>query len=193
MFIVLFFSGMRMEEVSGLKWKRVCLQKGEIQIREVLVRLKGGKEFIKEPKTAGSKRDVKLPGFVVDALREQRKRTWKGSEEDFVFLNKAGRPVHFNSLNQKVFKPTLKKIGCDKKVSLRDTRASYITNALDKNERMSFIQKQVGHTTSNMIVNHYYRHTAGKEDGAKLEEAWNSTRVLPDLAPSSLEVTENTE
>jgi len=34
------------------------------------------------------------------------------------------------------------------------TRASFITNALDENERMSFIQMQVGHMTTRMIVDH---------------------------------------
>jgi hypothetical protein len=32
----------------------------------------------KKPKTESSIRDAKLPKFVVEALREQRKRTWKG-------------------------------------------------------------------------------------------------------------------
>ena len=184
LFIVLFFSGVRMEEASALKWKRVRFEEGIIQIREVLVRLKGGKIVIKKPKTESSIRDVKLPGFIIDALREQRKRTWKGDGDDFVFLNRAGRPMYHHTLNQKVFKPTLKKIGIDRSISLKDTRASYITNAMDKNERMSFIQKQVGHTTSDMIVRHYYRYTPAHDDGSRLENAWNSTRVLPDQDPS---------
>jgi integrase len=54
-------------------------------------------------------------------------------------------------------------------------RTSYITNALDRNERMSFIQKQVGHTTTRMIVDHYYRHVPAPDDGNRLEVAWNST------------------
>jgi hypothetical protein len=52
---------------------------------------------------------------------------------------------------------------------------SYTTNALDRNERMSFIQKQVGHTTTRMIVDHYYRHVPAPDDGDRLEEARNST------------------
>jgi integrase len=45
---------------------------------------------------------------------------------------------------------------------------------------MSFVQKQVGHTTTRMIVDHYYRYVPAPDDGAKLEEAWNSTRILPE-------------
>jgi integrase len=59
------------------------------------------------------------------------------------------------------------------------TSASNITNALDQNERMSFIQKQVGHATTRMIVDHYYRHVPAPDDGSRLEDAWNSTSILP--------------
>jgi len=81
----------------------------------------------------------------------------------------------------------LKKIGIDKNLSIKDARASYITNSLDQNERMSFIQKQVGHTTTRMIVDHYYRYTPAPDDGSHLENAWNSTRVLPELERTVLE------
>ncbi|MFO8113682.1 MAG: tyrosine-type recombinase/integrase, partial [Desulfosalsimonadaceae bacterium] len=192
LFTVLFFTGLRVEELAGLKWKRICFRQGVIKIREVLVHLKGGKMLIKPPKTKSSIRDIKLSGIVIDALRKQRERTWKGVGDDFVFLNKVGRPIRDNTLNQKVFHKTLKKIGVAKKVSLRDTRSSYMTNALDKNERVSFIVRQVGHSNSNMLIQHYYRHTPASEDGENLEKAWNSTRILPDQASSDLEVIDNT-
>jgi hypothetical protein len=53
-------------------------------------------------------------------------------------------------------------------------RASCITNALDHNERRSFIQKQVEKTTKRMIMDHYYRHLPAPDDGNRLEDAWNS-------------------
>jgi len=165
-----------------LKWKNVVFDEGVIQIRNNLVRGEGGKIIYKNPKTKSSARDVKIPQFVINALREQHKRTWKGKGENFVFLNKLGRPVHRHTLNHCVITPTLESIGVDTKISIKDTRASYITNSLDQNERMSFIQAQVGHTTTRMIVDHYYRHTPAPDDGAQLEKAWNSTRILPEPA-----------
>ncbi|MGM0532075.1 MAG: hypothetical protein ACQER7_12070 [Bacteroidota bacterium] len=38
--------------------------------------------------TCTSIRDIKLPAFVIDALQNQRKRSWKDREEDFDFINK---------------------------------------------------------------------------------------------------------
>ena len=67
------------------------------------------------------------------------------------------------------------------------------TSALDENERLSFIQKQVGHTTTRMIIDHYYRYTPAPDDGSHLEKALNSTRILPKLDGSDLEVHEKIE
>jgi integrase len=87
-----------------------------------------------------------------------------------------------------VIAPALEKIKMATHISARDTRASYITNALDQNERMSFIQKQVGHTTTRMIVDHYYRHVPAPDDGNRLEDAWNSTSILPVSKDADLQV-----
>jgi len=148
LFVVLFFSGIRIAEAAALKWKRVDFDEGLIKIRRNLVRVKGGEIIYKKPKTDSSIRDVTVPGFVIEALRDQRKKTWKGNGEDFVFLNKQGRPIHRHTINRCVINPTLKKLGITSPISIKDTRASFITNALDQNERMSFVQKQVGHTTT---------------------------------------------
>jgi len=165
LFILMFFSGIRVAEASALKWKHIDLAKGVVKIRRNLVRLKGGK----------------IPEFILESLREQRKRTWKGNGDDFVFLNKRGRPIHRHTMNRCVINPTLEKLGITTRISIKDTRASFITNAMDNNERMSYVQKQVGHITTRMIVDHYYRYVPVPDDGVKLENAWNSTSILPEL------------
>jgi len=106
--------------------------------------------------------------------------------------DKEGRHLHRHTLNRTVIAPALEKIKTATHISARDTRASYITNALDQNERMSFIQKQVGHTTTRMIVDHYYRHVPAPDDGDRLEGAWNSTTFLPPLKDADFQVSEKT-
>jgi len=61
--------------------------------------------------------------------------------------------------------------------SCKDTRSSYITNSLDNDERMGFIQKQVGHTTTKMIVEHYYNHLPAPDDGKGLEKAFKNVAL----------------
>jgi len=54
-------------------------------------------------------RAVKLPKSVVEALREQHKRTWKGEGENFVFLNKTIRHVQ---VSEKNMTKTTRAAGC---------------------------------------------------------------------------------
>lgn len=174
-FTVSFFTGARISELAALTWPRVDFNNKVLSIREALVYGE-----TKVPKTQSSIRDIKINKFVVDALREQRKLTWGKSE--YVFLNKAGRPLNAHTINGKVFKPTLEKAGLDTNRSCKDTRGTFITNALDLNEKMSFVQRQVGHTTTKMIINHYYNHIPSDDEGDKLEDAFEkSTRVVPKL------------
>ncbi len=193
LFLFMFFTGVRVAEAAGLKWKRVDFPSGIVKIRRNLVRINNGRIVYKEPKTEGSVRDVRLPDFVIEVLREQRKRTWKGDGNNFVFLSKTGLPIHRHTLNKNIIRPALKKAGIVSNTSIKDTRASYITNSLDNAERISFIQKQVGHKTSRMIIDHYYRYTPAPDDGLKLEKAWNSTRILPESADVENQSVENTE
>ena len=185
LFVVLFFSGLRIAEASGLKWKRVDLVQGIIKVQRNVIFIKG-EAIYKKPKTDSSYRDVKLPSHVIEALRQQRKRTWKGNGENFVFINKEGRFIHRHTLNNLVIQPALEKAGIDHHISIKDTRASFITNALDENERLSYIQQQVGHTTTRMIVDNYYRYVPALDDGGRLEKAWKTTSNPPEQKDADL-------
>ncbi|MFZ0611110.1 MAG: hypothetical protein WAM73_02625 [Desulfobacterales bacterium] len=65
---------------------------------------------------------------------------------------------------------TLKKAGLSVNRSCRDTRGTFITNALDANETMGFVQNQVGHSSIKPIVNHYYNRIPRVEDGQNLKK-----------------------
>lgn len=58
------------------------------------------------------------------------------------------------------------------KRSCKDTRSSYITNSIDNSERIGFVQNQVGHTNTKMIIEHYYKHIPAPQDGKGLEKAF---------------------
>jgi integrase len=177
LFIFLFFTGVRIGEAAGLKWKRVDIKNRKVRICKTIV-FCDGKPLYKSPKTHGSVRDIKLSASVVNALLEQQKRTWKGDGENFVFMSKRGRHINRHALNDTVFKPTLLKAGLPTNRSLKDTRASFITNSLDHNERLSFIQRQVGHNSTRMIIDHYYNYVPSADDGKKLESAWEIDQDL---------------
>ena len=178
LFMFLFFTGVRFGEAAALKWKRVNLKDCRVHICKTLV----DGEY-KEPKTESSIRDVKLSPIAIEALKMQKEHTFGKSE--FVFLNTFGRNINSHSVNFHVFKPTLLKSGLSSGRSCKDTRSSYITNSLDNNERMGFVQKQVGHTTTKMIVEHYYNHIPAPDDGKGLEKAFSDTISMDDFTPET--------
>ncbi len=169
LFTTMFFSGLRVAEMCGLQWKHIDLVNGIIKVRQNLVWLRG-KMYLKEPKNQSSRRDVMVGKVVVDELRTQRNQTWHGDQNNFVFVNKEGECLKATTLAVDVFKHTLKRAGLNANRSLKDTRSSYITNALDAKERLSFIQKQVGHSTPDMIIRHYYKDIPSPDDGRRFEE-----------------------
>jgi integrase len=173
-FAFMFITGIRMGEAAALKWEDVKLVEGYFNVKRTYVR---GNFY--SPKTASSKRQVKLNGIAKEILVRQAKKT-KGKGEH-VFLNRDDRPLKADSMNTHHFKPTLKKAGLSENRSCRDTRGTFITNAIDVNETMGFVQNQVGHSSIKPIVNHYYNRIQRDVDGQKLEEVLKSTRVLPDL------------
>ena len=95
------------------------------------------------------------------------------------------RNINSHSMNAHVFKPTLLKAGLSSDRSCKDTRSSYITDSLDNNERMGFVQQQVGHSTTKMIVEHYYNHIPAPDDGKGLEKAFANTNVMDNSTPET--------
>ena len=174
LFMLLFFTGVRIGEAAALKWKRVSFKDGEIHICKTLVR----GEY-KVPKTKESVRFVKLSPVTVKALKLQKEHTFGKSE--FVFLNTLGRNLNSHSVNCHVFKTTLLKAGLPSNRSCKDTRTSYITGTIDNHERLSFVQKQVGHKTTQMIIKHYYKHIPASDDGKAFEKAFAETVAMKNL------------
>jgi integrase len=67
------YCGLRRGEQLALRWHRVDLDGGKMEIVEALDEV-GGQISVKQPKTRSGRRVISLPQIVVDALREHRKR-----------------------------------------------------------------------------------------------------------------------
>jgi integrase len=71
--MISLFSGMRLGEVLALRWGRVDLDRKVIQVREALEETKAHGIRFKTPKSKAGRRDLTLPDFLVETLREFRK------------------------------------------------------------------------------------------------------------------------
>jgi len=71
--MISLFTGMRLGEVLALRWGRVDLDRKVIEVREALEETKAHGIRFKAPKTKAGRRDVTLPDFLVETVREFRK------------------------------------------------------------------------------------------------------------------------
>ena len=77
--ILLLGFGMRREEVAGLRWENIDLEKGLIYIREVRTEVNGVEE-IKRPKTESSVRTIAIPECYLSVFTNIKKRQRKHNQ-----------------------------------------------------------------------------------------------------------------
>jgi integrase len=162
-FTVRFFTGMRTSEIDGLKWKYVDFERRIITIRETIVH---GRE--ETTKTLGSARDIQMSSIVYDALKAQQQVTGCNV---YVFCNKEGKPLDKGNVRERVWKPTLKKIGLSYRRPY-ETRHTAATLWLAAGESPEWIARQMGHTTTKMLFETYSRYVPNltRQDGSAFEK-----------------------
>lgn len=118
-FAVLVGTGLRVGEVTGLRWCDIDLDEGIIDVNHTLVyydhRTEGSKRGcyfnINTTKTPSGKRKVPMLSFVKEAfLMEKERQELLGLRceavvdgyTDFIFLNRFGQPQHQSTLNKAI-------------------------------------------------------------------------------------------
>ncbi len=162
-YIVRFYTGLRTGEIDGLKWKYVNFERKEIYVRETIV---FGEEDT--AKTVESSRTVQMSQPVYEALREQLAVT--GHYDKYVFCNRAGDPLYYHNVNNRVWYPTLKRLGIKRRRAYQ-TRHTTATLWLASGENPEWIARQMGHTTTRMLFTTYSRFVPNltRRDGSAFE------------------------
>ena len=116
MIMVLLWTGLRIGELTGLRWCDVDFEKGEIIVNHTLVYYdhgagKGCGFGINRPKTPAGNRIIPMLPKVRQALLEEREYLEKSGitcklavdgYTDFIFLNRFGRPYHQGIINRQL-------------------------------------------------------------------------------------------
>lgn len=119
LYVLAVSTGMRQGELLGLKWEDVDFDAGTLQVRRTLSTATGGGFRFGAPKTAKSRRSIRLPGMALSALRRHRKAQLEERmklaglfvDHGMVFTSRAGTPVMRQDLITRSFKPLLKRGG----------------------------------------------------------------------------------
>ena len=177
-------TGMRVGEITGLRWKDVDFDNGTISVNHSLSYFsRDGKcQFIVgRPKTKAGYRTVVMLGEVKEALQLQKKITddmgivcnvsVPGTEDadeayysDFIFLNKDGGCQHQGTLN-KAFRRIIRDANVEAmdndnltmlpKFSCHNFRSTFITNCAMMNVPILITKRMVGHDDGR-VTEHIY-------------------------------------
>jgi integrase len=153
--------GMRRGEILGLRWEDVDLDRATLAVRRTLIRGKGGSWELGQPKTKASRRSIALPDSCVQALQKHRAAqraerlrlgpVWEDNE--FVFTNRTGGPLHVNSLVAQFGRLT-RDSGVPK-IRFHDMRHTCATLLLAEGVHPKIVQERLGHSEISMTLNRY--------------------------------------
>jgi len=160
-FVVLATTGMRRGEVLGLSWRDVDFDARDLAVANS--RTPVGSEVVSgPPKTARSRRHVFLDDWTLDVLRAQRRSqaaerlaagpAWN-TDEDHVFTDELGHPVHPNSVSKR-FDTIVPRSGLQR-IRLHDLRHTYATVALKAGVHPKVVSERLGHATVGVTLDLY--------------------------------------
>lgn len=182
-FAVMVGTGLRVGEVTGLRWCDINLEEGQIDVNHTLVYYchrheveKNGCYFnVNTPKTAASTRKVPMMGFVKDAfLMEKQFQEEAGVHckavvdgyTDFIFVNRFGMVQHQGTLN-KAIRRIIR--DCNDEVLLKEEkdpvllppfschslRHTFTTRMCEAGVNVKVIQDTLGHSDISTTLNIY--------------------------------------
>ncbi|MDQ7794170.1 MAG: tyrosine-type recombinase/integrase [bacterium] len=166
-------TGMRRGEICGLRWEDVDLDLGTVMVRRTLVMV-AGRPTPQEPKTARSRRRVKLPDSSVEALRqwriEQKKERLVHGEgyvdSGNVFTQRDGKPLRPDLLSKRYFPRLLKAAALPPTLRFHDLRHSHATALLQAGTPAKVISDRLGHFSTGFTMDTYAHVTPSLEQEA---------------------------
>lgn len=190
-FAVMCGTGLRVGEITGLRWCDLDFEKGEIYVNHTLVyykHVKDGCYFnVNTPKTDAGNRTIDMLDFVKDALMEEKKNQELFGVKcnvsidgytDFIFVNRFGNVQHQGTLNK-----ALRRIirDCNDEIleknpnaelllprfSCHNLRHSFTVRLIEANANLKFVQEILGHKDIQVTLDVYAEATKKLRMGEK--------------------------
>jgi integrase len=153
-------TGMRRGELLSLRWSDIDFQKSILQVLHTVDRFAGHGYVEGEPKSAAGVRSIRLPGFLVDMLKQhqvqqmaQKSQAKIWEERDLVFPNSRGGYLHPNHLGE-AFRALLEQAGLPA-IRFHDLRHSAATILLSMGVNIKVIQEMLGHSDISITLRVY--------------------------------------
>ena len=158
---ILLYSGMRRGELCGLKWADIDFKNNVIDINKSNLYLPDRGIFEDTTKTESSKRIIKLPKFIFDMLKDLKKEQTserlkfgsKWTDTDFVFIAKAGKPIHPDTVSG-WFRNFVEKNNLPK-VTIHSLRHTSATLLIMQGVNVKTVSSRLGHSNLSTTQNIY--------------------------------------
>jgi len=172
LYVLAVHCGLRQGELLALRWEDVDLETGTLRVSRTLSRTKDGPIFT-APKTAKSRRTVRLTTGAVEALKRHSERQAEEivrmdtlyQDQGLVFASEVGTPLNRHNVNFRSFKPLLERAGLPN-IRFHDLRHTCATLLLGRSVHPKFVQELLGHATIAITLDTYSHVLANMGDQA---------------------------
>ena len=172
MFAFALQTGMRVGEISGLKWEDINMSTGYLKVQRSLDYRDDLKMFFENPpKSKSGEREIPLTDEAVEILMTVKRNSADlpavAPYTHLVFRNTAGKPSHRGNLNR-----TLRRIADEagmESLSMHVLRHTFATRCIEAGMRPKTLQKILGHSNITLTMNLYVHvtHDSLKEEMKK--------------------------
>jgi len=162
------YGGLRRGECSGLRWSDIDFQRGTVTIVRSVVKLKSGKEILKDsPKSSASRRTVTLPRFVMDALKNAPKIS------EYVCISHINKPYTLHRYSAHTAE-IIKRINARReeqnippmaKATFHDLRHTHAAMLIKMGIQPKVISERLGHTSITITMDTYGYLMEGLQSG----------------------------
>ena len=145
-----YYTGLRIGEVCGLKWCDIDLNKGIFKVERTVQRIyvnSSTKLTIDTPKSKSSVREIPLPKFLIEILRN-----FKSDDSAFILSGKEN-PTDPRTLQYR-FKSLLKKADLPS-INYHSLRHMFATNCIALGFDVKTLSELLGHATVETTLNRY--------------------------------------
>lgn len=160
LFAVMLRTGMRIGEITGLKYTDIDKKKNMIHVQRTLKYIEGKGYFEDTPKTRTSKRDIPMTAAVLELLENQR-RYWGFKVERldrYLFCNEKGDPLSRDRVKGEITRIT-KRIRQDghefPHITPHVFRHTFATRAIEAGMQPQVLKTILGHSSLAMTMDLY--------------------------------------
>lgn len=158
LFTVLLGMGLRRSEALGLQWGDVDAAAGTLTVRRSTQIQPGGGLVMEETKSKASRRTLRMPAFVAEAIERRRPAGGITSRSAPVFTMPGGGPVFPNYATRAL--PGLLAAAGLPRIRLHDLRHSTATLLLERGISSMEVATLLGHSTTKLTDDRYGHLTA---------------------------------